>query len=254
MTSLAGPRLTPGRYIRHPDDSSTYWQDGHTLDAGSGQVFDSNINWLVEQSCRHLAMDTFAEPGPMVNLNSVAETWANLSGWDVPEAPVFSASGPDDRTIRVGEISWERPFAHCCGPFVLIADRIVTDNVGASLRDVVVEIDYVRDTAPASELWLYAALSGSDSPPDVVAPWAFARKRVSSGTGQQQYPLTLSVNHALDAYADGATLVSRPAAGNAQVMVQCVVGYLWVAFVSVKLNPTDTPENYVYAINAYEVR
>lgn len=246
MGSISGPRIEPGWYIEHPDAASTYWGDGNALDAGMAAIIDSNINWLVEQSARQLVVDIPSRAGALVPLNQVGETWVGFNGLPARAAPERDKPFPS-------EISWERPWATCYGPFVFVADRLVASDVGTTLREVVVQFDYVLDSSPSSEIWLYAAISPSDSPPSVAPPWAFERAIIDSGAGQHQRQLTLSVANAVSAYRDGQPLTGR-ANDDARVTAPWLVGYLWVAAVSVKLNPSDTPENWLYSVGAVEQR
>lgn len=245
MSSIAGPRIEPGYYIKHPPAASTYWGDGNALDAGMAQILDSNINWLVEVSPRHLVVDVPAREGAFVPLNRVEETFQNIWGQSVP-----SAAGAD----TAHSISWEWVWSRCYGPFVFVADRLTAADVGTTLREVVVQFDYVLDNSPDSEIHLFAALSPSDSPPSVAAPWAIQKHVIDSGAGQNQYQMTLSVGQALSAYRNGQPLTGRMNADDARVTAPWLVGYLWTGFVSVKLDPGDTPENWLYSVSAWEQR
>lgn len=244
MGSLWGPRIDPGYYISHPNAAGSYWQNGCALDAGSAMVFDSNLNWLGEQSCRHLvANHGRSSTAPIVT--NLVDTWVGVAGYDVPDpASVDTAH----------EISWQPTWTTCHGPLILLADRIMDNGTGVTVRDLDIHYHYKIETGLSSKLWLYAALTSSDLPPDLGGYWAISRAVDETHTGEREMTITLSASAALDAFRDGAPLTGRVTASDTRVQGRWLVGYLWIAAVTQRIEEDENPQNYLYAYDAYETR
>lgn len=107
-------------YIIHPDSSSSLYDDGSPVDAGTAMIMASNEGRLCDQSYRQLVLSPDAIG---YNLAGKADSWEGLT----------DASGPSTTDVAGADavyktISWCPAYALCYGPFFVPCDR--TDDNG----------------------------------------------------------------------------------------------------------------------------
>lgn len=202
-SSMSSDRIdtTNPRYIKHPNGSSTMWDDGETLDAGSAIIIANNIAHRGVESCKHLVMCISPE---------IDCPQDDRRGYG---ADYTGVTAPSDYGVATDEnqISWARGVAQMFGPFFIPADR--DENY---LRKVVVKLELYN---ASGTVYGYCYLTNNNQPPvnGYVAKSTFN----SSATGEISQTVTLtSTSAALPNWA----MIGQE--GNPSVAVFRV--YLWV--------------------------
>lgn len=163
---------TNPRYVKHPASSSTMWDDGETLDAGTATIISNNIAHLGVESCKHLVMCLSPEIDAPQDDRRGYE-----SGYTGVTAPVDYGTAPDEN-----QISWVRGVAQMFGPFFIPADRD-----GTFLRKVNVRLELYN---ASGTVYGYCYLTNNNQPPTngYVAKSTFN----SSTSGEISQPVTLT--------------------------------------------------------------
>lgn len=225
------------KYIKHPPYTSTFWQDGETLDAGTVMQMVSNQHHLNIESCRQLVCCLSPD------INATQDDFRGFEGYDDAAPPSDYNLAPDER-----QISWAIKTAMKFGPFVTVAsDRTITEAFIASRPGIIArpgvrgDIGRIRKVRVILNLYVtsgdcygYVYLtSNSDTP----------------NAGNIIYKKTFNVSDAGENIADvilGENEVD--AAGDNSLLGVGVPGrYLWIG-----LRWTD-PDGFVTSVSAFEI-
>jgi hypothetical protein len=240
MSDLSGERFDSDVYIPHPPGASSYWENGAPLDAGAAMVFRSNLSKLISQSYRPL-VQTIGRG--IIRPGTTADTWSGLRD---PDPSPTDGSTPD----LAHQISWSP--AHAAKfPVLLLADRVLAGVAGLGLRRVEALFDHAH-RGSTHHLYLYVALTRTQSPPDLGGVLAIGRADASATGGQGQTSITLTPTTAVDAVRDAIDITARAEGGDTRTIARAISAYLWVGWVSEQLNPSVAPTDFVYAVSAWE--
>lgn len=240
MADLSGERFDDNEYVPHPPGASSYWENGAPLDAGGAMVFRSNLSKLVSQSYRPL-VQTIGRG--IVRVATTQGTWDNLRD---PSSLPNDGSTPD----LAHQISWS-PLHAAKFPVLLIADRQLTGVAGLGLRRTEVRFDHAH-RGSTHNFYVYAALTRTQSPPDLGGVLAIDRADVSATSGQGQTSIILAPTTAVDVQRDAVPITARAEGSDVRTVAYAIMAYLWVGWVSEQLNPFVGPDDFVYAVSAWE--
>jgi hypothetical protein len=248
MTTPAIGERAITRYIKHPAAStSNPLSNGWAIDAGTAQLFDSNLSVLAYESVRPLVQSR--GPGLITTQTSGNKFWDGFD--DGTEAPSRTFTG------SYLDIPWgDRWSSVRFGPFALYADRyrqdagVDTSRIG--LRDISFAIGCTTVAANTVQNVFVTLTNSEDGPQINDGNTIGAAATVSlSGTGQTFARGTIDLGN-----VDPETLTtiewpSRPASAAGARMVRIVRAYVWVGWYFT--NP-GAVSNYVDTISAWEIR